>query len=617
MDSGHKTESQSPDDYTPTTAWTSFAHKRSANLHGLTSYSDREVIAHAERQLAREIDAVQAALLVLRSQKNNISLLARVPHEVFSEIFAFLAVGSPPGTHNALGWIVVTHVCHRWRAIALRDSSLWKIVDHDMGPQWMKIRLARSEPIPIHLELRFPLSGSALNDEVLTVALSQLHRIERLGLYDNILQANFELIRDLLAQDSATLRKIVIVSSSHFVLTTDTFTGNFPNLRSMTLRDTQVTWDGSIFAGLASLTMVGKCVKKPEIGQMLAVLGGMPSLQNLTLSNILPDAEPGEDNWTARSGPTQLKSLRYLKLNDNLLQCAQFLASVRLPMDASLSLTIQCDEALRFLGRYVKEIICVVLRLSFRTRIGVPVTLQSLTISCGVPSNQPIGMQLELVGIPHKSSEMQHSEEFHFRKPYYHLCFVVGKHGDQPATYRNKLEQFIVPAVFKGLDVPKLVHVKVDVEPLSVHYDYFAWAFRNAIYLSRVFVAGSMGADFWSDLQYCRHLLSANDSSLLSTKEYPFHHARTIKISRADLSRFPGGLSKEIVEERVSMGTSPIAKIMIKDCIVRPNFVADCTRALASRKGTVVWDGKGVVHVSEDPEQEDNQHEGSFEGNDQ
>lgn len=130
MDSGHKTESQrygqfvnpifltlivyySPDDYTPTTAWTSFAHKRSANLHGLTPYSDREVIAHAERQLAREIDAVQAALLVLRSQKKTIYLFWPVSPTRYS-----------PKSLRFLPWGLLLALTTRSGGSSLRTSAV-------------------------------------------------------------------------------------------------------------------------------------------------------------------------------------------------------------------------------------------------------------------------------------------------------------------------------------------------------------------------------------------------------------------------------------------------------------------------------------------------------------
>ncbi|KAI0000806.1 hypothetical protein BJV74DRAFT_986331 [Russula compacta] len=59
------------------------------------------------------------ALIMRRSAVAPVSLLAA---ELLLQIFHIHIHGSYT---QPLGWIRVTHVCHRWRQVALRDSSLW------------------------------------------------------------------------------------------------------------------------------------------------------------------------------------------------------------------------------------------------------------------------------------------------------------------------------------------------------------------------------------------------------------------------------------------------------------------------------------------------------------
>ncbi|VDC05335.1 unnamed protein product [Peniophora sp. CBMAI 1063] len=46
------------------------------------------------------------------------------------------------------GWFAVTHVCARWRTLALARPTLWAIVYLNLGPSWVDTFIARSDPVP-------------------------------------------------------------------------------------------------------------------------------------------------------------------------------------------------------------------------------------------------------------------------------------------------------------------------------------------------------------------------------------------------------------------------------------------------------------------------------------
>ncbi|KAI0262748.1 hypothetical protein BC834DRAFT_373710 [Gloeopeniophorella convolvens] len=51
-------------------------------------------------------------------------------------------------TSPLLGWIVCSHVCRRWRSLALTTPSLWTVVFLDLGPTWLNQSLSRSRSAP-------------------------------------------------------------------------------------------------------------------------------------------------------------------------------------------------------------------------------------------------------------------------------------------------------------------------------------------------------------------------------------------------------------------------------------------------------------------------------------
>ncbi|KAI0317172.1 hypothetical protein OF83DRAFT_1059094, partial [Amylostereum chailletii] len=103
------------------------------------------------RILDREIASVEGALSALKSRKNALSIVYKVPPELLTHIFKLLARISPPVSPECgrLGWINVTHVCRRWREIALLDPSLWKRVTFSLGFEWYEEILGRARHGPV------------------------------------------------------------------------------------------------------------------------------------------------------------------------------------------------------------------------------------------------------------------------------------------------------------------------------------------------------------------------------------------------------------------------------------------------------------------------------------
>ncbi|KAI0063848.1 hypothetical protein BV25DRAFT_1801428, partial [Artomyces pyxidatus] len=116
--------------------------------------------AHARlHTLEDEIHACRQALASVRMRRNSLAPAAILPYDILALVFESLALKQPPGLASycniahaqeaMLGWITVTHVCSRWRQVALDVPTLWSTVTPELGDMWFNLLLTRSRSTPI------------------------------------------------------------------------------------------------------------------------------------------------------------------------------------------------------------------------------------------------------------------------------------------------------------------------------------------------------------------------------------------------------------------------------------------------------------------------------------
>ncbi|KAF7336540.1 hypothetical protein MSAN_02286100 [Mycena sanguinolenta] len=164
----------------------------------------------------RELEEERAAVARYHAQNTSIcSPLRRMPTEILAEIFSWM-LPSPrdiPSIHNS-PW-VLTHVCSRWRAVALSIPSLWSlvIINFKTGPHYtlemVKTQIERARSLKIHF------LGDQNGDPLPQIALFQL-----------------------LAEHSAQWEELNIQLTSQLVPLLMNLHGNFASLRRA-----WVTWD--------------------------------------------------------------------------------------------------------------------------------------------------------------------------------------------------------------------------------------------------------------------------------------------------------------------------------------------------------------------------------------
>ena len=87
-----------------------------------------------------------------------LTTISDLPVELLQQIFSYCTAfeDSLAGNYGYPAWIPVTHVCSRWRAVALHYSPFWTSISTDaMGERWIKAFMERSNQSSIDLTLKF------------------------------------------------------------------------------------------------------------------------------------------------------------------------------------------------------------------------------------------------------------------------------------------------------------------------------------------------------------------------------------------------------------------------------------------------------------------------------
>ncbi|VDB91590.1 unnamed protein product [Peniophora sp. CBMAI 1063] len=162
---------------------------------------------------------------------------------VVCEILYLLAVIDPPGSvryayppRKTLGWINVTHVCRRWRAIGLDLASLWatnvSAFPNVNAFTQAAIARARETDVVITLERDLPEVNRAVFRDFVANSPGRIRELT-----DTVLNPRHWYKR---MKNKDFPRLLVLSLTSHGSYTNDTpgtFSINAPNLRSLTLNE--------------------------------------------------------------------------------------------------------------------------------------------------------------------------------------------------------------------------------------------------------------------------------------------------------------------------------------------------------------------------------------------
>ncbi|EIM82060.1 uncharacterized protein STEHIDRAFT_161412 [Stereum hirsutum FP-91666 SS1] len=204
-------------------------------------------------RLDDELDALQLVLERIRVRRNQLMLAIQLPEDVIFEVFRILAQSDPPSQRH-IGWIAVSHVCHRWREIALQHSLLWTYISTDSGSRLMELMLQRSEEAPLTMigRLGYPKRTSLVK----ALLQTYLPRIVDLDITSDIVQLAYG-NDSFLPSRPSMLRRIELSETPGGLLAYPIHfcSDRAPSLRSVRLEYVKLPWAVSLFTNLVSLSI--------------------------------------------------------------------------------------------------------------------------------------------------------------------------------------------------------------------------------------------------------------------------------------------------------------------------------------------------------------------------
>ncbi|KAI0061497.1 hypothetical protein BV25DRAFT_1826631 [Artomyces pyxidatus] len=328
--------------------WSVTVRSRLSALTGDPSLQTSDVATDLRNLLLKERSDFLQELHTINGHINALSRTSRLPAELLAYVFSFCAADSKAWREmNAgIGWVVVTHVCRRWRHIALSHPRLWRYLDFPLSLSWAQEMISRSKAIPCIVSWisGYPRTGrppSVLGDGFNELALSQLHGIEQLRLdgFDGTTQS-LEAVLALPAPDLTT----VDIKCKGLFLPPNIFDGIAPRLRNVSVVGCLTfPWTSPILQNVVNLKVEGEHLSfiLSTRTELLSALQAMRALEKLALVSCLPDSPTLAHTTSHVIAPP---NLQYLELCGDLFPCADILRHVRIP-HTGIKLRLQCETS--------------------------------------------------------------------------------------------------------------------------------------------------------------------------------------------------------------------------------------------------------------------------------
>ncbi|KAI0055259.1 hypothetical protein BV25DRAFT_1921966 [Artomyces pyxidatus] len=293
-----------------------------------------------------------------KTQLNDSLPVSRLPPEILEHVFLLHAECDHPHfiltfdidgkkVYPAgidLAWLKATHVCRRWRQIALGYTELWRHVDSALGPHWVREMISRAKATPLCLTADLHSRNAFMGD----VISSNLHNTQMLSLVcDPISNGTRRVASSLFKKPAPLLESLVFMSHLYsWDGAVTIFHGGAPRLRHLTVRQCGVfPWNSPVLRQLVTLEIHE--LIHPDYMDVLVALEEMKAVEVLVLRSGAATFPP----WIAlpqrAGGPITLPSLVQLTLAGVITYIAWILTHTRLAKTTKLSITCFASESTR------------------------------------------------------------------------------------------------------------------------------------------------------------------------------------------------------------------------------------------------------------------------------
>lgn len=282
------------------------------------------------------------------------SPISRLAPELLISIFELVPLlcrADPPPKSHDIGWIAISHVCRRWRIIALNVPYLWLGISSPTLP-WMQEMLLRSQPMSIDVRFNLDaLENPYSSWQAFALAMQNIPRMRSLHLtgqvVDTLLRTQYSTPALLLEDLRLELASIPPLGDPFYP--DSLFGGETPVLRTLFLKGLSIRLSSPILSALSSLTIHGDTrTPRHTLAQWLDALTRMPKLETLHLVQALSrtplaGADSNSDSSPSTVALPVLNALLFA--NNTLADCVAFTSRLAIPSSASVEVRTYVTSA--------------------------------------------------------------------------------------------------------------------------------------------------------------------------------------------------------------------------------------------------------------------------------
>ncbi|TFK63773.1 hypothetical protein BDN72DRAFT_802946, partial [Pluteus cervinus] len=128
---------------------------------------------------SQEIQRLQEHLQELRTYRNQLIPISRLPVETLAEIFQLTQTSPFDSENHSCGRVAMTvaSVCRHWRHVVVSTPLLWNTIDITNVP-WIRCSLERSRNLPLVVDVNLGQILGKTASDILSVTLRDLPRIK-------------------------------------------------------------------------------------------------------------------------------------------------------------------------------------------------------------------------------------------------------------------------------------------------------------------------------------------------------------------------------------------------------------------------------------------------------
>ncbi|KAF8805504.1 hypothetical protein BYT27DRAFT_7339708 [Phlegmacium glaucopus] len=303
----------------------------------------------ARRIIDRNITRLEESIRSLKSRRNKLSPISRLPPELLCHVFSFIEDRAMLQNRRPETWINFSQVSQEWRSSALSASALWTHIPIHY-PRWAEEMLLRSKMAKLTMQV--DLSRRVLDP--IRSCLSQMIRLEEiniLGATGSILKQLFQdmpksapQLHTLRISDTKSPRSLYPIRSAFTIQ--DDFLCDTERLKCVELTQCKISWDSRLLTGLTRLTLHGswKDHSSSSIIQFLHALQRMPALTHLDLLDSIPHNSGRLSTYPV----ADLPCLRMLRISSCVGAITAVLPHITFPSEAELSLICKETQSTQF-----------------------------------------------------------------------------------------------------------------------------------------------------------------------------------------------------------------------------------------------------------------------------